>query len=84
MFKQIGKILSFSLKLLAVAYILALIEDLINKLIRKWRTRGIDPRVLMAEEMEKYYMKHGVQCSSCMCWLPAEADVCPVCLCRIE
>lgn len=79
MCKAIGKFISFAVKLLLLVYILAWLDRVISGIVYKWRTRGVDSRIVCADEMEKYYMKYGVRCSSCLCWIPAEADVCPVC-----
>jgi len=83
MFKLIVKFLSFTVKLFAAVYISAwlfeALDSLIYKLKRKWRTRGLDPREVKANEIELYYMEHGVQCSKCKCWIPANFERCPVC-----
>jgi hypothetical protein len=83
MFKAIERFCGFALKLLLVAFIFAWLEQVldsvINRFARKWRTRGTDPRLVSADEMEEYYRVHGIQCQNCKCWIPAEAGVCPVC-----
>ncbi len=83
MCRTIKEFLSFTVKLLVVVFIFAWLEEILNRLInfivRIWKTRGHDPRELKAENMEKYYMKHGVQCSSCLYWIPEGLDTCPVC-----
>lgn len=79
MFKAIEKFMSFAAKVLLVALIFAWLEEVLNRLIMRWRTTGCDRRSLMADEMELFYMKHGIQCRRCKCWIPAQIGTCPVC-----
>lgn len=83
MFKAIERFFGFALKLLLAAFIFAWLEQVLNAAIRwtarKWKTRGTDPRLASADEMEEYYRMYGIQCSNCKCWIPAEVDTCPVC-----
>jgi hypothetical protein len=79
MFRAIEKILSFAVKVLIIGFIFAWIEEAINRLTQSFKNIGRDSRVVKADEMEKYYMIHGAQCSKCKCWIPVEFEKCPVC-----
>jgi len=81
MLDLLKRMVIFGLKILCIAYIFALIEEVITSIIDwiYYTIKGVSPLKRQNNKMENYYREHGVQCLNCKKWYPFTFDFCPLC-----
>ncbi len=86
MFELLKKIILFSLKVLFVAYIFVLLEEVLNSFIFWIRDtlKGISSEERENKKMEQYYKEHGIHCPTCDKWYPISFEYCPLCYNRLS